>query len=127
MNNKRTLYRCDICGNLVEKIEDSGVTMVCCNQDMTLLIANSVDASKEKHLPVITKKDSTLEIKIGSEQHPMTKEHHIGWIIVATKTTTTRKELAIGEEPIANVKILEDEPITVYAWCSLHGLWVSEI
>jgi superoxide reductase len=127
MNNERQFFVCEICGNLVEKIEDSGVAMVCCGQEMTLLKDNTVDAAREKHVPVATKENGKLKVMVGSIPHPMIKEHYIGWIVIATNTMQIRKKLSPGDLPEVTVPILEEGKITIYAWCNIHGLWSSEI
>lgn len=128
MENNRTFYRCDICGNLVEKIEDSGVLMVCCGQNMTLLRANSSDGASEKHLPVEKIDNNNLNIKISSVPHPMTEEHHINWVVIAYKNTTKRVNLKINQDPEINTLIDEnDSNITIYSYCNIHGLWATEI
>lgn len=127
MKNKREFLRCEICGNLVGVVEDAGVSIVCCNQDMELLTVNTVDASVEKHVPVATYSDGILHVKVGAEPHPQTKEHHIEWITVAQGGLTQR--LALDPESgvaEATFALQTDEPTTVYAYCNLHGLWAAE-
>ena len=80
VKNLNEIFKCAICGNIVEVVHVGGGELVCCGQPMNLLVANTVDAAKEKHVPVIEKGESRVKIKIGSEPHPMTAEHHIEWI-----------------------------------------------
>ncbi|MCL2322085.1 MAG: desulfoferrodoxin FeS4 iron-binding domain-containing protein [Oscillospiraceae bacterium] len=126
MKNKRKFYRCNHCGNLVSFIENSGVSIICCGEPMTELIPNTTDAAQEKHVPVATKNDGKLNVKVGSVPHPMTKEHHIGWIAVAEENRTTRITLPVNGAPEAEFCV-GDGAITVYAYCNLHGLWVTEL
>lgn len=126
MSDKK-FYFCERCGNLVEKIEDSGVSMVCCGQPMKELVANTVDASFEKHLPVYTFKNDVLEVSVGSVIHPMDEKHYISYIYVETKNGCQRKKLEVGKEPKASFTFIDDEPVSVFAYCNLHGLWKSEI
>ena len=111
MNRKFLL--CRRCGNLIELINDSGVTPICCGIDMVLLTANSTEAATEKHIPVIEKEGTTVKITIGETLHPM---------------GIKRVNLRPGEEPIAYFALLENEKIIkAYSYCNLHGLWVKEI
>ena len=125
MTNDRTFLRCAICGNLVEMINSSGVTPVCCGQPMNKLEPNTTDASVEKHLPVIKRDGNTVKVTIGAAIHPMTPEHYIMWIALAQGVNTKRVSLAPGDEPIVDFCV-GDGPITAYAYCNLHGLWASE-
>jgi len=126
MSNKK-FYICEKCGNLVEKVEDSGVSIVCCGAPMKELVPNTVDASGEKHLPVYTYKDNILEVSVGSVIHPMEEKHYISFIYVETKKGSQRKSLEIGKEPKATFSLVDDEPVNVFAYCNLHGLWKSEV
>ena len=126
MSNKK-FYRCNTCGNMFGVINDSGVVPVCCGTPMESIEANTVDASLEKHVPVIEKDGDTVTVTIGSVQHPMLEEHSIQWIIVSQGALTQRKALKPGEEPVAVFKIQDNgEPITAFEYCNLHGLWSSE-
>jgi superoxide reductase len=127
MNNEHLFYKCEVCGNLIEKIEDSGVALICCEQEMTLLRDNTVDAAKEKHVPVITKEDNKIKVMIGSIPHPMTKEHYISWIMININNISIRKDLNPGDEPSIEVPFYDEGKITAYAYCNLHGLWSNEL
>jgi superoxide reductase len=126
MTKKLQVYKCEICGNIVEVLDEGAGTLVCCGKPMTLLNENSIEASKEKHIPLINKiKDGEkekIEIQIGEILHPMTEEHYIEWIEVITEKEILRKNLKPGDEPkaIFNIK----DFISVRAYCNLHGLWV---
>ena len=126
MKNERMFFKCNICGNIAEMIESSGVTPVCCDKEMTRLIVNTVDASQEKHVPVAKRDGDKLTVTVGSALHPMTPEHHISWIVVAQGSKTLRAALDPTGHPSAVFKVEGDEPITVYEYCNLHGLWAAE-
>lgn len=129
MKNKRKILKCAICGNVAELIEDTGVALVCCGQDMEILKANTVEASKEKHIPVATFSEGKLAVQVGSVPHPMTEEHHIAWIMIVQGNSTQRVDLDKTGSPTAtfNVEDTEDEVITIYAYCNLHGIWRTDV
>ena len=120
-------YVCEKCGNLIEKIDDSGVPVVCCGQKMTPVVAGTVEASREKHIPVAEVKESTVEVIVGSVLHPMTEEHSITWVYLETDRGGQRKNLAPGQEPKVTFALADEKPIAVYAYCNLHGLWKVEL
>ena len=117
-------YRCELCGNMVALLKKGGGTLVCCGQDMTKLEPNSTDAATEKHIPVITKEGTKIKVVVGSTVHPMTEEHHIEWIALASGERVEVKYLKPGEEPRAEFDSAESG--TVYAYCNLHGLWKAD-
>lgn len=127
MNGQQKFFICKHCGNLIGLIDNKGVPMVCCGEKMTELIPNTVEASVEKHLPVVTALDNKLEVEIGSIPHPMEEAHHIDFVYVETECGGQRKILKIGHTPKAVFSFEEDKPIAVYAYCNLHGLWKTEI
>lgn len=120
-------YICRHCGNLVGMINNSGVPIVCCGQKMEALTPNTVDASGEKHLPVVTVDGDTLTVSVGSVNHPMLNEHSIQWIYVQTEHGGMRKVLQPGEAPKATFALGGEKPLAVYEYCNLHGLWVTEL
>lgn len=121
-------YVCKHCGNLVGMIHASGVPIICCGDPMTLLEPNTVDASQEKHVPVVEVDGEKVFVKIGSAVHPMVPEHYIGWIYLQTEQGGQRKRLEIGAAPEACFKVsCGDKPVCAYAWCNLHGLWAKDI
>ena len=120
-------YICEHCGNIVTKIYDSGAPLVCCGSKMTEIKAGSVDASREKHVPVVDVSGNLVTVTVGSVIHPMSEEHSIEWIYLLTEQGGQLKYLAPGSEPRAVFAIDGDKPIAVYAYCNLHGLWKSEI
>lgn len=121
-------YICKHCGNLIGKVIDGGVTPVCCGEPMEELTANTVDAAKEKHVPVVTVEGNKVTVEVGSVAHPMLEEHHIAFIYLQTKEGGQRKSLAVGSEPKAVFALAEgDEAVAAYEYCNLHGLWKADI
>ncbi|MGI6215899.1 MAG: desulfoferrodoxin family protein [Christensenellales bacterium] len=117
-------YKCNICGNIVAFVEDKGNPIFCCGQPMEEIIPGTVDASKEKHVPVYEVKGNTVTVKVGSTPHPMTEEHLITWIALETKFGNQRKELKANDKPETSFAMVDgDEVKNVYAYCNLHGLW----
>lgn len=117
-------YKCNHCQNLIEMVDDRKVNPVCCGEKMMELVPGKVDASLEKHVPVVEVKDGVVEVMVGSVAHPMTEEHLIEWIVVETDRGVYRKNLKAGEAPMARFMLLDDEKVVnVYAYCNLHGLW----
>jgi superoxide reductase len=128
MIKEHKFYKCKHCGNLVGMIENGGGTLVCCGEPMTELVANTVEASAEKHLPVIAVSGNTVTVNVGSIEHPMTEEHHINWVYLLTKCGGQRKFLPLGEKPSVVFSLTDnDEVISAFAYCNLHGLWKTEI
>ena len=122
--SKVAFYRCELCGNMVALIKEGGGTLACCGQDMTKLDANTVDASKEKHVPAIAKEDGKIKVAVGSTLHPMLSEHYIEWIALVSGSRVEFKLLKPGEEPKA--EFAEAASGAVYEYCNLHGLWKAE-
>lgn len=125
-------YRCKHCGNIVGMVYASGVKVVCCGEEMEPLIPNSVDAAKEKHVPVVKVEGNTVSVVIGSVLHPMSEAHHIAWIYVETSMGGERRVLTYNGKPEAMPKAtftLQDQEklVAVYAYCNLHGLWKYEL
>ena len=119
-------YKCRHCGNVIMKVVDSKVPVVCCGEQMQELIPNTVDASGEKHVPVVTRLDDcTIEVRVGSLAHPMVPEHHIVFIYVETENGGIRVDLK--DEPKAKICVCKDRPVAVYEYCNLHGLWKTEL
>ncbi|MDD2594930.1 MAG: desulfoferrodoxin family protein [Bacteroidales bacterium] len=123
---KPKFYVCKHCGNVIEKVSDSGVPVVCCGEPMTELVANTVDASLEKHVPVVTRLDDcAIKVEVGSIPHPMTMEHHIVFIYLETENGGHRFDLS--DKPEAIFCTCKDKPVAVYEYCNLHGLWKKEL
>lgn len=124
----RKFLLCQRCGNLIELINDSGVTPNCCEQNMKELVPNIVDAAGEKHIPVIKVEGNKATIEIGEVLHPMTEEHFIEWIYLETTSGIKRAKLNPNEEPIKEFALsMNEEVISAYAYCNLHGLWLKEV
>ena len=124
---KEKFYICRRCGNLIGKITDSGVPVVCCGQKMEALVPNTVEASSEKHLPFVTVKDGAINVNVGSVNHPMVPEHYIEWVYLQTETGGQRKAFKPGDEPNVTFCLNGEKAIAVYAYCNLHGLWMTEL
>jgi superoxide reductase len=124
MTSRNEIYKCEICGNIVEVLHEAGGQLVCCGEPMKLLKENEVDASKEKHVPVIEKEANIFKIKVGSIPHPMQPEHYIEWIELIADNKIFRKFLNPGENPEAEF-CLDFHPKHIIAreYCNLHGLW----
>ncbi len=127
MKNKVKFYRCNHCGNLVGMIHNAGVPLVCCGEKMEELIPNTVEASGEKHKPVVEVRGSEVIVSVGSVAHPMVEEHSIEWVYLETNRGGQRKKLLPGEKPEVSFQLYGEEPVAVYAYCNLHGLWMTEI
>lgn len=117
-------YRCEHCGNIIAMVEDKGVPVFCCGQKMTEIVPGTVDASREKHVPVYTVENNKVRVTVGAAEHPMIPEHYIEWIALETTAGNQRKRLEPGQPPKAEFALLEGEQVkAVYAYCNLHGLW----
>ncbi|MCD7883638.1 MAG: desulfoferrodoxin [Lachnospiraceae bacterium] len=117
-------YICEVCGNIVMKVEDKGTPLKCCGQTMKELIPGTTDAAVEKHVPVYQVEGNLVKVTVGSVEHPMLPEHYIAWIAVKTKEGFRLKELTPGEKPAAEFALCDgDEVEEVYAYCNLHSLW----
>lgn len=127
MCNNIRFYICEHCGNLAEMINDSGVPLMCCGQKMKKLEAGTVEASREKHIPLVTREGNTVKVCVGSVEHPMTEEHSITWVYLRTCRGGQRKCLKPGETPVVTFELADEEPIAVYAYCNLHGLWKADV
>ncbi|MBE6189239.1 MAG: desulfoferrodoxin [Rikenellaceae bacterium] len=119
-------FKCRHCGNVIEKVVDSGVAVVCCGEKMEELVPNTVEASGEKHIPVVTRIDEcTIKVEVGSVPHPMLPEHHIAFIYVETEDGGIR--INLKDKPEAIVCTCSSKPVAVYEYCNLHGLWKTEL
>lgn len=121
---EQKFYICEKCGNIIAMVNDSGMPIVCCGQEMAQLVPGITEASEEKHIPVYEVKDDKVIVTVGEAAHPMENEHYIEWISLQTKYGNQRKALSPGDEPKVCFAICEgDEIEAVYAYCNLHKLW----
>lgn len=127
MSGTMKFFVCRHCGNVAELLNDAGVKMTCCGEVMAEMKPNTADAAKEKHVPVCTRERGVIRVQVGSAAHPMLAEHHIGFIRLVTKLGGQLRRLEAGDAPAADFVLGEgDEPVEVYAWCNLHGLWKAD-
>ena len=119
-------YRCRHCGNVIQKVVDKKVPVVCCGEKMEELIPGTVDASVEKHLPVVTMlENNTIKVEVGSVAHPMLPEHHIAFVYVETENGGIRVDLS--DKPEAVIALGNEKAVAVYEYCNLHGHWKTEL
>lgn len=118
------IYKCTLCGNMVEVIHEGGGELVCCGQPMVLLKENSVDAAQEKHVPIIEKIEGGYKVTVGSVPHPMEEKHFIEWIEFIADGKACRRFLNPGDAPEATFAVTA-EKISAREHCNLHGLWKS--
>ena len=124
MTKRNEVYKCNVCGNIVEVLHSGKGELVCCNQPMQLMKENTVDAATEKHVPVVEKTEKGVKVKVGSVPHPMDETHYIEWIEVIADGKVYRKFLNPGDAPEAEFEVAA-ENITAREYCNLHGLWKS--
>lgn len=122
---KLDVYKCALCGNVVEVLHVGGGTLVCCGQDMELLTEKTADQTTEKHVPVIEKVDGGYKVTVGSTPHPMTEAHLIEFIELVADGVTHRAFLAPNDAPSAFFAIGEAKEVSAREYCNLHGLWIS--
>ena len=122
MTEKLQIYKCEICGNIVQMLHVGDGELVCCGQPMKLYMENTVDASKEKHVPVVEKTATGVKVKVGSVPHPMEAKHYIEWIEVIADSRAYRQFLNPGGAPEATFNI-QASRIAAREYCNLHGLW----
>ena len=119
---KMGIYKCEVCGNIVEVLHDGVGELVCCNEPMKRFEENTVDAAKEKHVPVIEKTANGYKVKVGSVPHPMEEKHYIEWIELIANGKAYRQFLNPEEAPEA-VFCIDAAQVTVREYCNIHGLW----
>ena len=122
MPERMEVYKCEVCGNIVEVLHAGGGELVCCGQPMKLFKENTVDAAKEKHVPVIEKTADGFLVKVGEVAHPMEEKHYIEWIEIIADGTVYRRFLNPGDAPEATFNINADQ-VTAREYCNVHGLW----
>ena len=126
MNNQK-FYVCEHCGNMIGMIHDAGVPKMCCGKKMTRLEPGTVEASHEKHIPVVKVEGNVVNVEIGSVEHPMIEAHSILWVYLQTDKGGQRKNLEVGKAPKVSFALADEKPLAVYAYCNLHGLWKADI
>jgi len=126
MAERLGIYKCEVCGNIVEVLHAGKGELVCCGQPMRLMKPNTVDAAKEKHVPVIEASAKGVKVKVGSVPHPMEKEHYIEWIAIESDGTICRKFLKPGEKPEAEFCVKASKVKKAREYCNIHGHWASK-
>ncbi len=119
-------FKCKHCGNIITKVKDMGVPVMCCGDQMEELIANTVDAATEKHVPIVEVNDNKIIINVGEVNHPMEDAHFIEFIVIETENGICIRNLKSTEEPKVD-SYINSKVLNVYAYCNLHGLWKASI
>lgn len=122
VNERNQVYKCNICGNIVEVLHAGGGELICCGEPMNLSEAKIQDEGMEKHVPVVEKTDQGVRVKVGEVTHPMENEHYIQWIEIIADGRVYRKELSPGDVPEAEFCVKADN-IVAREYCNVHGLW----
>jgi superoxide reductase len=122
MAKQLEIYKCKICGNIVEVLFGGAGTLVCCGQPMDLMPENTADSTKEKHVPVIEKIDGGFKVIVGSTLHPMEEKHYIQWIELIADGKAYRQFLKPGDAPEAIFHV-SAATVTAREYCNIHGLW----
>ncbi|NCC24641.1 MAG: desulfoferrodoxin [Deltaproteobacteria bacterium] len=125
MAKQYEIYKCEICGNIIEVLHGGAGELVCCGQPMKLMAEGTIDASKEKHVPVIEKTDTGFKVIVGSVVHPMEEKHYIEWIELIADGRSYKAFLAPGAKPEAEFCI-QAQKVTAREYCNIHGLWKAE-
>jgi superoxide reductase len=126
MAKNKQIYKCDICGNIVEVVNEGRGGLSCCSEEMKLISENSTEAAVEKHIPVINIKDDSIEVSVGSTIHPMDEKHYIQWVELVSKDKIYRHEFKPTDEPKTVFKVDPKSDFYVRAYCNLHGLWKGD-
>ncbi len=124
MTKRLQIYKCGVCGNIVEVLHEGAGQLVCCGQPMKLFEENTVDATREKHVPVVEKIDGGFKVKVGSVAHPMEEKHYIEWIEIIADGKSYKQFLKPGEVPEA-VFMIDAAEIIAREYCNIHGLWMA--
>ena len=124
MTELRQVYKCNVCGNIVEVLHAGVGQLVCCGQPMELQKEKTEDEGQEKHVPVVEKTETGIKVKVGSVPHPMEEKHHIEWVEIIADGKVYKQFLKPGDKPEAEFKI-EAEKIEAREYCNVHGLWKS--
>lgn len=125
MATRLEVYKCELCGNIVEVMHGGAGTLVCCGEDMKLMVEGVVDAAREKHIPVIQKTATGYKVIVGEVTHPMLDNHYIEWIELIADGAVLRQYLAPGQAPEAEFCV-QAEKVTAREYCNLHGQWKAE-
>ena len=125
MTKKLQVYKCEVCGNIVEVLHSGQGQLVCCGEPMVLLKEKTSDEGKEKHVPVVEITESGTRVKVGSVPHPMEEKHYIEWIAVETKNGECRQFVSPGELPEAVFPVNSKAIRSQRCYCNIHGLWVG--
>jgi len=126
MTKQSQIYKCEICGNIVEVLHEGAGELVCCGQPMKLFVENTTDAAKEKHVPVIEKTADGYKVSVGSVLHPMIDVHYIEWIELIADGQVHRQYLKPGDTPVAVFKVAAKK-VTAREYCNIHGLWKGNL
>ena len=124
---KTKFYVCNHCRNIAEMVYDTDIALHCCGDEMQQLRPGTVEASTEKHIPAVTVGQGVVEVNVGSVDHPMVPEHFIEWVYVETENGGYRKDLRPDSAPHVEFELGSDKPVAVYAYCNLHGLWMTSL
>jgi len=124
MTTQKQVYKCNVCGNIVEVLHAGRGELVCCGQPMELLQEKTADVGQEKHVPVIEATDRRVKVKVGDVPHPMEEKHYIEWIEVTTDGEIYRRFLKPGEKPEAEFET-RAQKVSAREYCNIHGLWKS--
>ena len=120
-------YKCAHCGQIVLKVKETAVPVVCCGQPMQQLLPNTTDAANEKHVPVVSVNGNVVKVAVGEVEHPMLDVHYIEWIILETNLGYHQAKLNPGQKPEATFVLNEgEEVVKAYEYCNLHSLWATK-
>ena len=123
---KVRFFVCNQCGNIIAMVNDCGVPVKCCGENMQEIIPGTSEGAQEKHIPVYEIKGETVTVSVGEKEHPMTSEHYIDWVCLETEDGFQLKKLRVNEAPKISFSILKGDSIkAVYAFCNQHSLWKS--
>ena len=125
MAEKMAVYKCELCGNIVEVLTAGSAALSCCGQEMVKQAENTTDAAVEKHVPVLEQKDGGWQVSVGSVDHPMTDDHYIEWIELISGDTVYRQFLNPSDKPVAFFPGVKGD-VSARAYCNLHGLWKAQ-
>ena len=118
--------KCKHCGQIIKKVVDTGVPVICCGEKMEVLTPNTTDAAREKHVPEVSVEKNIVTVKVGSVEHPMTEMQYIEWIIIETSQGSYKYNFKPNDKPECKFLLRDDETfVKAYAYCNLHGLWMA--